>query len=175
MDQFFVSQQELTRCRTRIETEFFYLVEISSQFYSEHAVVFYWTLSVFLFSTTIFGIHYFFRKPENVSKVSNDSKVSSDSNDLKNPNGLLAIGGDLGETRLLSAYQKGIFPWYNEGEPILWWAPNPRCILKPKKSIFPIASKNVSEKTNFRLHIIKILQMLSTNVQLTEIKITIHG
>ena len=39
---------------------------------------------------------------------------------LKNPNGLLAIGGDLDETRLLSAYQKGIFPWFNEGQPILW-------------------------------------------------------
>ena len=51
---------------------------------------------------------------------------------LDNPNGLLAIGGDLSEKRLLNAYQKGIFPWFNLGQPILWWSPNPRCVLIPK-------------------------------------------
>jgi len=47
------------------------------------------------------------------------------------PNGLLAAGGDLSVERLLGAYQRGIFPWYSEGEPILWWSPDPRCILWP--------------------------------------------
>jgi len=45
--------------------------------------------------------------------------------------GLLAIGGDLSVERLLLAYSLGIFPWYNPGEPILWWSPNPRCVLFP--------------------------------------------
>ncbi len=48
---------------------------------------------------------------------------------LRSPDGLLAIGGDLTEQRLLSAYQKGIFPWYNQGQPIMWWSPDPRCIF----------------------------------------------
>jgi len=43
--------------------------------------------------------------------------------------GLLAYGGDLSPNRLLNAYRKGIFPWYNEGDPILWWSPNPRLVL----------------------------------------------
>lgn len=45
------------------------------------------------------------------------------------PNGLLAVGGDLTPKTLLSAYQKGIFPWYSPGEPIMWWSPDPRLIL----------------------------------------------
>lgn len=51
---------------------------------------------------------------------------------LRDPDGLLAIGGDLTETRLLDAYQRGIFPWFNEGQPILWWSPDPRCVLEPQ-------------------------------------------
>lgn len=51
---------------------------------------------------------------------------------LEDPNGLLAAGGDLSVERLLYAYQHGIFPWYSEGEPLLWWCPDPRCILWPK-------------------------------------------
>ncbi len=49
------------------------------------------------------------------------------------PNGLLATGGDLSVERLLSAYQQGIFPWYSEGEPILWWSPDPRSVLYPHR------------------------------------------
>jgi len=45
--------------------------------------------------------------------------------------GLLAVGGDLRPERLLAAYREGIFPWYSEGEPILWWSPDPRCLLFP--------------------------------------------
>ncbi len=47
--------------------------------------------------------------------------------------GLLAYGGDLSSHRLLFAYKKGIFPWYSEGDPILWWSPNPRLLLYPHK------------------------------------------
>lgn len=47
------------------------------------------------------------------------------------PNGLLASGGDLEPATLLAAYRKGIFPWYGAGQPILWWSPDPRCVLFP--------------------------------------------
>lgn len=50
---------------------------------------------------------------------------------LDDPTGLLAAGGDLSPERLISAYRAGIFPWYSPGEPILWWSPDPRCVLIP--------------------------------------------
>jgi leucyl/phenylalanyl-tRNA--protein transferase len=50
---------------------------------------------------------------------------------LAEPNGLLAAGGDLSPRRLLAAYRRGIFPWYAEGDPILWWSPAPRMVLLP--------------------------------------------
>jgi leucyl/phenylalanyl-tRNA--protein transferase len=50
---------------------------------------------------------------------------------LRDPNGLLAMGGDLSQARLLDAYRHGIFPWFNPGEPILWWSPDPRMVLVP--------------------------------------------
>ncbi|MFK8054044.1 MAG: leucyl/phenylalanyl-tRNA--protein transferase [Woeseiaceae bacterium] len=50
---------------------------------------------------------------------------------LTEPNGLLAAGGDLSRQRLLAAYQRGIFPWYGDGQPILWWSPDPRMVLRP--------------------------------------------
>ncbi|PYA90767.1 leucyl/phenylalanyl-tRNA--protein transferase [Serratia marcescens] len=50
---------------------------------------------------------------------------------LRDPNGLLAIGGDLTAPRLLAAYERGIFPWYSPGEAILWWSPDPRAVLFP--------------------------------------------
>ncbi|OGT20972.1 MAG: leucyl/phenylalanyl-tRNA--protein transferase [Gammaproteobacteria bacterium RBG_16_57_12] len=50
---------------------------------------------------------------------------------LHDPNGLLAIGGDLSPQRLLAAYRLGIFPWFSHDQPILWWAPDPRVVLYP--------------------------------------------
>ena len=50
---------------------------------------------------------------------------------MRDPNGLLAIGGDLSAPRMLRAYGQGIFPWYNPDEPILWWCPDPRAVLRP--------------------------------------------
>jgi leucyl/phenylalanyl-tRNA---protein transferase len=52
---------------------------------------------------------------------------------LPSPNGLLAAGGDLSAPRLLEAYRHGIFPWFSEGEPILWWSPDPRMVLFPSE------------------------------------------
>ena len=50
---------------------------------------------------------------------------------LTDPDGLLCVGGDLAPERLLEAYRRGIFPWYSEGQPILWWSPDPRTVLYP--------------------------------------------
>ena len=52
---------------------------------------------------------------------------------LGQPDGLLAIGGDLSPARLIAAYRRGIFPWYNEDQPILWWSPDPRAIIRPEQ------------------------------------------
>lgn len=52
---------------------------------------------------------------------------------LNEPDGLLAAGGDLSSARLIAAYRNGIFPWYDDGQPILWWAPDPRCIMWPSE------------------------------------------
>jgi leucyl/phenylalanyl-tRNA--protein transferase len=48
---------------------------------------------------------------------------------LRDPNGLLAFGGNLAPQRLIAAYTRGIFPWYSEGDPLLWWSPDPRCVF----------------------------------------------
>jgi leucyl/phenylalanyl-tRNA---protein transferase len=53
--------------------------------------------------------------------------------DLSTPEGLLAVGGDLRPERLLEAYRQGIFPWYSDDQPILWWSPDPRAVLFPNK------------------------------------------
>ncbi len=50
---------------------------------------------------------------------------------LTAPDGLLAAGGDLQPDRLLCAYRRGVFPWFDSGQPILWWSPDPRCIIRP--------------------------------------------
>lgn len=51
--------------------------------------------------------------------------------DEADPTGIIAVGGDLSPERLIAAYSRGIFPWYSEGEPILWWSPDPRLVLFP--------------------------------------------
>lgn len=70
--------------------------------------------------------------------------------ELAEPDGLLAIGGDLSPERLLKAYASGIFPWYSDGSPILWWSPDPRMILIPgefkiSKSLRQTLRKNIFE------------------------------
>ncbi len=52
---------------------------------------------------------------------------------LTEPDGLLAVGGSLSPERLFEAYRQGIFPWYSEGQPILWWSPDPRSVLRPER------------------------------------------
>ncbi len=65
--------------------------------------------------------------------------------------GLLAVGGDLSPERLLLAYQSGIFPWYSEGQPILWWSPDPRMVLFPKQLKVSKSFRKTIKSEKFRI------------------------
>lgn len=71
--------------------------------------------------------------------------------DLAEPNGLLALGGDLSEERLLAAYSLGIFPWYSEGSPLLWWSPDPRMVLFPEELNVPRRLERVIRREEFQV------------------------
>src|SRR5437588_599716 len=60
-----------------------------------------------------------------------DERLSFPPHHKARADGLIAVGGDLTVDRLLVAYRHGIFPWFSEGDPILWWSPDPRLILEP--------------------------------------------
>lgn len=70
---------------------------------------------------------------------------------LARSDGLLCIGGDLSTERLLLAYQNGIFPWFSENEPILWWSPDPRLVLFPKDINISRSLKKIIRKNPFRI------------------------
>jgi leucyl/phenylalanyl-tRNA--protein transferase len=71
---------------------------------------------------------------------------------LRDPDGLLAFGGDLSSTRILAAYRRGIFPWYQEGEPILWWSPDPRGIVIPHEIHISSSMRKVLNRADFDIH-----------------------
>ncbi len=70
---------------------------------------------------------------------------------LAEEDGLLAVGGDLSLERLVLAYKNGIFPWYNKGEPILWWCIKPRFILKPEEVKVSKSMKKILKKGEFKV------------------------
>jgi len=70
---------------------------------------------------------------------------------LLEPNGLLAVGGDLRPERLLKAYANGIFPWYEEGQPILWWSPDPRMCLRPEQVVISRSLRKLIRKQQFQI------------------------
>lgn len=71
--------------------------------------------------------------------------------ELAEEDGLLAVGGDLSFERLLLAYCNGIFPWYSDGDPILWWCPKPRFIIKPNEVKISKSMKRVFNSSKFRV------------------------
>ncbi len=71
--------------------------------------------------------------------------------ELAEPDGLLAVGGDLSTPRLLSAYRRGIFPWYGQGDPILWWSPDPRLVLDPRRIIISKSLARTLKKNELRI------------------------
>ncbi len=68
---------------------------------------------------------------------------------LSDPNGLLAVGGDLDPDRLIAAYRQGIFPWYEEGQPLLWWSPDPRTVVRPSSVHLSRSMRKFLRKTDF--------------------------
>jgi len=72
---------------------------------------------------------------------------------LDDPNGLLAAGGDLSAERLIDAYRHGIFPWYNGGQPILWWSPNPRMVLFVDEFRIPRSLGKVVRQQRFEIRV----------------------
>lgn len=78
-------------------------------------------------------------------------KISFPDTSLATEDGLLAIGGDLSAERLLLAYNSGIFPWYEEGQPILWWSPNPRMVLFPEKFKVSKSLKKTLRENKFKI------------------------
>lgn len=72
---------------------------------------------------------------------------------LREPDGLLAIGGDLSTERLLAAYRRGIFPWYSEGQPILWWSPDPRTVLFPQRLHVSRSLRRSLRRGNFQIRL----------------------
>ena len=72
---------------------------------------------------------------------------------LREPNGLLAAGGDLTPERLIAAYRRGIFPWFSAGEPILWWSPDPRTVLWPHALKLSHSLRKVLRKQDFEVRL----------------------
>ncbi len=68
---------------------------------------------------------------------------------LDDPDGLLAVGGDLSTERLLAAYHQGIFPWFSEGQPILWWSPDPRAVFLLDEVVFKKSLRKVLRQRPF--------------------------
>ena len=73
--------------------------------------------------------------------------------DEAEPNGLLAVGGDLSEARLLEAYRRGIFPWYSAGQPILWWSPPERAVFLPGDEHIPTRLKRKLRGASFEIRV----------------------
>ncbi len=72
---------------------------------------------------------------------------------LKEPDGLLAMGGDLSPQRVLSAYRNGIFPWFSKGQPILWWSPSQRAVLPPGDVHISKSMKKLIKQHNFSVSV----------------------
>ncbi len=71
--------------------------------------------------------------------------------ELADESGILAVGGDLSEKRLIKAYSQGIFPWYSPGEPILWWSPDPRFVLYPEKIKISRSMRQILKRKTFTI------------------------
>jgi len=87
--------------------------------------------------------------------------------DMADEDGLLAIGGDLSTERLLLAYRNGIFPWFNEDEPICWWSPDPRFVLYPAELNVTNSMKTVLNNGKFRFTVNRAFQQVIQNCKTT--------
>lgn len=80
-----------------------------------------------------------------------DQSLEFPAPELATPEGILAVGGDLSPERLLEAYAGGIFPWFNEGDPILWWSPDPRFVLFPQELVIAKSMRPYFNQKKFKV------------------------
>jgi leucyl/phenylalanyl-tRNA--protein transferase len=80
-----------------------------------------------------------------------DHRIAFPDPEQAEPDGLLAVGGDLSPARLLLAYAMGIFPWFNEDDPILWWSPDPRCVVLPGEAHIPRSTLRKLRRGDFEI------------------------
>jgi len=99
------------------------------------------------------SIGYYALPTGNVAAIENACDFPPLESALTEPNGLLAIGGTLSCARLLNAYRHGIFPWFSQGEPVLWWSPDPRMVLFPEELKVSNSLKKIAKKQPFTLTI----------------------
>lgn len=96
--------------------------------------------------------HAYYQLPNGrVASIDDDCDFPPVSLALTEPNGLIAIGGDLSFSRLLNAYQHGIFPWFSDDDPVLWWSPNPRMVLFPSELKISNSLKKTLKNTSFEV------------------------
>jgi leucyl/phenylalanyl-tRNA--protein transferase len=93
---------------------------------------------------SMFDEDYFITPLSEYSYIFPDASLASDE-------GLLAYGGDLSSARIITAYRNGIFPWFNEGDPILWWSPNPRLILYPQNFKVSKSFRKILRQNRFKV------------------------
>ncbi len=97
-----------------------------------------------------------------IAAIDGDCAFPSLEHALTEPNGLIAIGGDLSAARLLSAYKQGIFPWYNEGDPICWYSPSPRMVLFPDELKIASSLKKTLKKNLFEVRFNTVFKQVIT-------------
>ncbi|GHD20740.1 leucyl/phenylalanyl-tRNA--protein transferase [Halioglobus japonicus] len=88
-----------------------------------------------------------------ISQLADNEPFPPTGEALDYPNGLLAVGGDLSPRRLLEAYRHGIFPWYEEPQPVLWWTPDPRSVLLPGQLHISRSLRKTLRRNRFRLSV----------------------
>ncbi len=85
------------------------------------------------------------------AQVAADYSFPPSSAALDEPNGLIAVGGDLSSTRLVAAYRRGIFPWYEHPQPVMWWTPDPRSVLRPDALHISRSLRKTLQRGQFQL------------------------
>ena len=94
---------------------------------------------------------------------------------LNEPNGLIAIGGELSLARLLKAYQLGVFPWFSEGEPLMWWSPNPRMVLFPNELKIANSLQKTINQVSVEANSAYLIQEIITQLAATDVIKKIAG
>ena len=90
------------------------------------------------------------------------------------PDGLLAVGGNLQPETILSAYNQGIFPWYNQNDPIMWWSPSERCVIRPQHLHISRSLQKYIARRHFTMTLDKDFPQIIMHVLIVKM-VMIHG